>query len=82
MEDFLDFNVASNGRFDYLLIEATGVSEPPPVATTFDFRDEYGESPSDVARLDTMVTVVDAVNLQQDYSGHDFLSNWGVNAGR
>ena len=48
------------GRFDYLLIESTGVSEPLPVATTFEFRDAAGDSLSDVARLDTMVTVVDA----------------------
>jgi G3E family GTPase len=61
------------GRFDYLLIESTGISEPLPVAATFDFRDEAGDSLSDVARLDTMVTVVDAVNLLRDFSSHDFL---------
>lgn len=55
--------LSEDGRFDYLLIEGTGIAEPLPVATTFDFRDENGESLSDVARLDTMVTVVDAVNL-------------------
>ena len=69
--------LAAEGRFDYLLIESTGISEPLPVATTFDFRDEYGESLSDVARLDTMVTVLDAVNLLNDYSSHDFLSDRG-----
>ncbi|MEO0692064.1 MAG: GTP-binding protein [Pseudomonadota bacterium] len=69
--------LAAEGRFDYLLIESTGISEPLPVATTFDFRDEDGESLSDVARLDTMVTVVDAVNLLNDYSSHDFLSDRG-----
>src|SRR5690606_10432641 len=51
--------LASEGRFDYLLIEGTGIAEPLPVAATFDFRDENGDSLSDVARLDTMVTVVD-----------------------
>ena len=61
------------GRFDYLLIESTGISEPLPVAATFDFCDEFGESLSDEARLDTMVTVVDAVNLPNDFSSHDFL---------
>ena len=46
-----------------------------PVAATFDFRDEAGVSLSDVARLDTMVTVVDAVNLlQRLFQSHDFLS--------
>ena len=48
--------LASEDRFDYLLIESTGVSEPLPVAATFDFRDEQGASLSDVARIDTMVT--------------------------
>uniref|UniRef100_UPI003514A863 GTP-binding protein n=1 Tax=Nioella sp. TaxID=1912091 RepID=UPI003514A863 len=65
--------LAEEGRFDYLLIESTGISEPLPVAATFDFRDENGDSLSDVARLDTMVTVVDAVNLLADYASHDFL---------
>jgi G3E family GTPase len=67
--------LAAEGRFDYLLIESTGVSEPLPVATTFDFRDENGDSLADVARLDTMVTVVDAINLLRDFSSHDFLSD-------
>jgi len=69
--------LAAEGRFEYLLIESTGISEPLPVAATFDFRDEYGESLSDVSRLDTMVTVVDAVNLLRDYSSHDFLRDRG-----
>ena len=69
--------LAAEGRFDYLLIESTGISEPLPVAATFDFRDEFGDSLSDVAQLDTMVTVVDAVNLLRDYSSHDFLSDRG-----
>ena len=54
-------------RFDYLLIESTGISEPLPVAETFTFEDEDGVSLSDVSRLDTMVTVVDAVNFTKDY---------------
>ncbi len=73
--------LAGEGRFDYLLIESTGISEPLPVAATFDFRDEQGESLSDVARLDTMVTVVDAVNLLRDYSSHDFLRDRGETLG-
>lgn len=67
--------LSEEGRFDYLLIESTGISEPLPVAATFDFRDETGQSLSDVARLDTMVTVVDAVNLLEDFSSHDFLTD-------
>jgi G3E family GTPase len=73
--------LAHEDRFDYLLIESTGISEPLPVAATFDFRDEDGESLSDVARLDTMVTVVDAVNLLRDYSSHDFLKDRGETLG-
>jgi G3E family GTPase len=73
--------LAAEGRFDYLLIESTGISEPLPVAATFDFRDEDGQSLSDVSRLDTMVTVVDAVNLLRDYSSHDFLRDHGETMG-
>ena len=82
-DDLLDEvrRLAAEGRFDYLLIESTGISEPLPVAATFDFRDEFGDSLSDVARLDTMVTVVDAVNLLNDFSSHDFLSDRGETMG-
>ncbi|MBR0555703.1 zinc metallochaperone GTPase ZigA [Ciceribacter sp. L1K23] len=73
--------LAEDGRFDYLLIEGTGIAEPLPIATTFDYRDEHGRSLSDVARLDTMVTVVDAANLFADYSSTDFLSDRGETAG-
>jgi len=65
--------LAAMNRFDALLIESTGVSEPLPVASTFDFRDEDGQSLSDVARLDTMVTVVDAAHILSQYSTQDFL---------
>jgi G3E family GTPase len=70
-------SLAGSGRFDYLLIESTGISEPLPVAATFDFRDEAGQSLSDIARLDTMVTVVDTVNLLKDYASTDFLRDRG-----
>lgn len=73
--------LARDGRFDYLLIEGTGIAEPLPVASTFDFRDENGLSLSDVARLDTMLTVVDAANLLKDYSSQDFLRDRGEIAG-
>ncbi|GAB2647398.1 GTP-binding protein [Nocardia goodfellowii] len=52
--------LAREGRFDQLVIESTGISEPMPVAATFDWEFEDGSSLGDVARLDTMVTVVDA----------------------
>lgn len=82
-EDLLEQvrELASEGKFDYLLIESTGISEPLPVATTFDFRDEYGESLSDVSQLDTMVTVVDAANLIKNYSSTDFLKDQGESLG-
>lgn len=68
---------AAERRFDYLLIESTGISEPLPVAATFEIRDLAGDSLSDVARLDTMVTVVDAANPLKDFSSHDFLRDRG-----
>ncbi|WP_343565251.1 zinc metallochaperone GTPase ZigA [Kiloniella sp. b19] len=74
-------DLATEGRFDYLLIESTGISEPLPVATTFDFRDEDGNSLSDVSRLDTMVTVVDAASLVRNYSSTDFLKDQGESLG-
>ena len=73
--------LAEQKRFDYLLIESTGIAEPLPVAATFEFRDENGESLSDVARLDTMVTVVDTANLLKDYGSADFLADRGETAG-
>ncbi len=74
--------LAAEGRFDYLLIESTGIAEPLPVAATFDFRDADGASLADVARLDTMVTVVDAINLTRDFASHDFLTDRGESLGQ
>jgi G3E family GTPase len=65
--------LAREGRFDYLLIESTGISEPLPVAETFTFSDEEGACLADVARLDTMVTVVDAKNFLTDFASADDL---------
>lgn len=58
--------LATEGRFDYLLIESTGISEPAPVADTFTFAISEGQELSDLADLDTMVTVVDAANFLHD----------------
>lgn len=69
--------LAEERRFDYLLIEATGISEPLPIAATFSFRDEAGASLSDFARLDTRVTVVDALSLLSDYSSRQLLRDRG-----
>ena len=73
--------LANEKKFDYLLIESTGILEPLPVATTFDFRDEEGQSLADVSRLDTMVTVVDVANLIKNYSSTDFLKDQDENLG-
>jgi len=79
-EDLLNevANLARQRRFDYLLIESTGISEPLPVAETFTFTDEAGSSLSDLARLDTLVTVVDARNFLDDYCSADELRDRGV----
>ncbi|NLS04838.1 GTP-binding protein [Rhizobium sp. P32RR-XVIII] len=69
--------LAEEGRYDYLLIEGTGIAEPRPIAATFSFRDENGVSLSDFAKLDTMVTVVDAASLLGDYSSADLLRDRG-----
>lgn len=73
--------LAKEGRFDHLVIESTGISEPLPVAETFTFEGEDGRSLSEVARLDTMVTVVDAVNFLRDYSSRDRLQDRGESMG-
>ncbi|MCB1754118.1 MAG: zinc metallochaperone GTPase ZigA [Gammaproteobacteria bacterium] len=73
--------LAEAGRFDCLLIESTGISEPLPVAETFTFTDENGHSLSDIARLDTMVTVVDAVNFLHDYDEAKYLQETGESLG-
>jgi len=72
--------LAREGRFDYLLIESTGISEPLPVAETFTFADESGQGLSDVARLDTLVTVVDAFNFLKDWEAADGLADRGLAA--
>ncbi len=73
--------LAKEGRFDYLVIESTGISEPLPVAETFTFADENGVSLGDIATLDTMVTVVDAVNFLNDYEQANDLQQTGESLG-
>lgn len=73
--------LAKQHRFDYLVIESTGISEPLPVAETFTFRNEDGVSLSDVAQLDTMVTVVDAMNFSVDLDEADSLQSRGESLG-
>ncbi|MFN7685129.1 MAG: zinc metallochaperone GTPase ZigA [Oligoflexia bacterium] len=73
--------LAEESRFDYLLIESTGISEPLPVAETFVFEDENGSSLVSVARLDTMVTVVDAFNFLRDYEESQELKARGIGVG-
>ncbi|MFC2974435.1 zinc metallochaperone GTPase ZigA [Azotobacter bryophylli] len=82
-EDLLEevARLAREGRFDYLLIESTGIAEPLPVAETFTFRDEWGQSLSDLARLDTLVTVVDGVNFLRDFHEADSLASRGESLG-
>jgi G3E family GTPase len=70
--------LAEQGKFDSLLIESSGISEPMPVAATFSFRDENGKSLSDVAKLDTMVTVVDSLNFLKEYGSTDDLRQRGI----
>ena len=73
--------LAQDQRFDQLVIESTGISEPLPVAETFTFEDENGISLNEFARLDTMVTVVDAYNFLKDYSSLDSLQARGESLG-
>lgn len=73
--------LAEARRFDYLLIESTGISEPMPVAETFQFEDEGGRSLSTVSRLDTMVTVIDAANFLKDYQQAEDLAARGLALG-
>ncbi|SCK30213.1 GTP-binding protein [Streptomyces sp. WMMB 322] len=70
--------LAREGRFDHLLIESSGISEPMPVAATFAFPRDDGAVLGDIARLDTMVTVVDAANFLPELTGGDGLAERGL----
>lgn len=72
--------LAKEGRFDYLLIESTGISEPLPVAQTFYFdSEEAKQNLSEISRLDTLVTVVDARNFLKDFGSADTVHNRKLN---
>ena len=70
--------LAAEGRFDYLLIESTGISEPMPVAATFLFEDIDGQSLSSLARLDTMASVVDAATFLERFDHLEELTDLGL----
>ena len=76
-EDLLEeiTKLAKEDRFDYLIIESTGISEPMPVAETFDFEDEDGFSLKNISQLDTMVTVVDTYNFSKDFQSTEILTD-------
>jgi G3E family GTPase len=82
-EDLLEevAKLAREGRFDRLLIESSGISEPLPVAQTFTFADENGRSLSELSRLDAMVTVVDAASFLADFVSAEDLAARGLAAG-
>lgn len=73
--------LAGEKKFDYLIIESTGISEPLPIAETFTFADKQSIALSEIARLDTMVTVVDAVNFMKDYEEARMLQEAGESLG-
>lgn len=74
--------LARDGRYDYLLIESTGIGEPVPVAQTFSYIDEeQGIDLTQFTRLDTMVTVVDAQGFWNDYYSRESLADRGQAAG-
>lgn len=73
--------LALENKFDQIVIESTGISEPLPVAETFTFEDEHGVSLNQFAQLDTMVTVIDAFNFLKDYASMDMLHERGESLG-
>ncbi len=72
--------LAAEQRFDYLIIESSGISEPLPVAETFTFKDDTGVTLSDVAALDTLVTVVDGASFMRELQTLESLRSRGWHA--
>jgi G3E family GTPase len=72
--------LAQENRFDYLLIESSGISEPLPVAETFTFPLDNGFCLNDIARLDTLVTVVDAKNIMSEFASLDTVAERDIAA--
>ncbi|MET0190460.1 MAG: GTP-binding protein, partial [Pseudonocardia sediminis] len=72
--------LADEGRFDQILVESTGISEPMPVAATFEWEFPDGTQLSEKARLDTMVTVVDASTFGTEMTTEDALADRGLQA--
>lgn len=79
-EDFIAevSRLARSGRFDHLVVEATGVAEPLPIAMAFEMEEPGGERLEDVASLDTMVTVIDGFHFLRDYAESRELSSVGL----
>lgn len=82
-EDLLEevSTLAREGKFDHLLIESSGISEPLPVAQTFTFIDEAGTSLQDLTKLEQMITVVDAKHFLADYYAAEDLQDRGLALG-
>ena len=74
----LKFLISKSGKYDYLVIESSGISEPLPVAETFTFTDESGEGLSCFTNLDTMVTVIDGYNFIKDYKNKSIQNSIGT----
>lgn len=73
--------LAREGRFDALVIESSGIAEPLPIAETFTFEDDNGQRLSDIARLDTLVTVVDGASFLKQYRNAQSLQDAGESLG-
>ncbi|NJK96901.1 MAG: GTP-binding protein [Bacteroidetes bacterium] len=74
--------LAQQKKFDYLLIEGTGIAEPLPIAQTFSYAfDNLGLDLTKISRLDTLVTVVDALNFEKDYMSVDSIADRNLSEG-
>ena len=72
--------LAKEGRFDCILIESTGISEPIPVAQTFSFVDDEKKiNLSEISYIDSMITVVDSYNFHKDFGSNDTINSRNLN---